>query len=101
MLHLQSSWSNNTFGPGLRTKGITNHIRQELEEIEADPENVEEWVDVMILAFDGARRAGVGPYDVMTTYIAKVKKNIERTWPDWRVPGTQDTTFNHIEESNE
>lgn len=49
-------WSEKTFGPGMRTEGITAHIRKELLEIEEDPNSLEEWIDVMILAFDGAWR---------------------------------------------
>lgn len=33
-------------------------MRKELEEIEADPSDVVEWVDIMLLALDGTWRAG-------------------------------------------
>ena len=55
-LDCQRSWSLRVFGPGPRTKGILKHIEKELDEIEADPGDPMEWVDVMILAFDGAWR---------------------------------------------
>jgi hypothetical protein len=54
----QREWSEATFGPGVRTLGVTNHIRKELEEIEKDPHDLNEWTDVIILAFDGAWRSG-------------------------------------------
>ena len=53
-----AEWTEATFGPGLRTKGITNHIRKELIEIENEPTKLEEWIDVILLALDGARRTG-------------------------------------------
>lgn len=51
-------WSLSTFGPGKRTVGISEHIRSELLEIAANPDDVYEWIDVAILALDGAWRCG-------------------------------------------
>ena len=52
----QWAWSDETFGPDNRTKGIVQHIKKELKEVEKDPQDLEEWVDVMILAMDGFRK---------------------------------------------
>jgi hypothetical protein len=83
-LHRQIEWSERTFGPGARTKGVIDHIRKELAEIEADPLDVKEWVDVIILAFDGAWRAGWQPVQILQAIFDKQEKNENRTWPDWR-----------------
>lgn len=80
----QRQFSERTFGPGPRTKGVLDHIRKELGEIEADPSDLREWVDVIILAFDGAWRAGHGPQDILDAVVAKQARNEARTWPDWR-----------------
>lgn len=61
-----------------------NHIRKELREIEASPLDLEEWIDVVILALDGAWRAGHSPDDIITQLVAKQAKNEKRQWPDWR-----------------
>lgn len=75
----QAAFSRATFGPGPRTKGVSDHIRKELVEIEEiEPptgtasvpesmsnvgrvifhsEQAEEWTDVAILALDGLLRA--------------------------------------------
>lgn len=48
------------FGPGVRTKGVMEHIKQEFDEIltaESLEEAAEEWTDVVILAMDGHLRA--------------------------------------------
>lgn len=79
----QRSWSRYTFGPGARTKGILDHIRKELAEIEAEPLS-NEWIDVAILALDGAWRAGFTPQEIINALVAKQAKNEARTWPDWR-----------------
>ena len=83
-LYRQKDFSQKTFGPGARTKGVIDHIRKELAEIEANPADIEEWVDVIILAFDGACRAGWNPDDIIQAIVAKQTKNEARRWPDWR-----------------
>lgn len=80
----QREWSRATFGPGRRTLGVLDHIRKELAEIEADPTDLNEWVDVIILAFDGAWRAGWKPQEIIDAIATKQAKNEARTWPDWR-----------------
>jgi len=80
----QRIFSSATFGPHGRAKAITEHIRLELKEIEAAPEDLEEWIDVVILALDGAWRAGHSPDAIAEALKAKQAKNETRTWPDWR-----------------
>jgi hypothetical protein len=80
----QRVFSERTFGPGPRTLGVIDHIRKELIEIEADPTDLGEWVDVIILAFDGAWRAGHEPQQIIDAIMAKQARNEARRWPDWR-----------------
>lgn len=80
----QSAWSQATFGPGTRLQGVLAHLRSELDEVEADPADVSEWVDVIILALDGALRQGHAPQAIIDAYHAKQAKNRARRWPDWR-----------------
>ena len=80
----QRTWSRATFGPDTRTAGVLAHIRKELDEIAAAPHDVTEWVDVIILAIDGAWRAGHEPQAIIDALIAKQARNEARTWPDWR-----------------
>jgi len=83
----QEEWSARTFGNTPRTKGITAHIRKELAEIEAAPQDVEEWVDVMILALDGAWRAGYSAREIVAALEAKQAKNFKCTyWPSTSTP---------------
>lgn len=83
-IYRQEAWSGNTFGPGARTKGVIDHIRKELLEIEAAPDDLAEWIDVIILALDGAWRAGAAPEEIVEALAAKQAKNMARQWPDWR-----------------
>lgn len=80
----QREFSERTFGPGVRTKGVLDHIRKELNEIEADPADISEWIDVVLLALDGAWRHGFTPEQIADALAAKQAKNEARTWPDWR-----------------
>lgn len=93
-LKRQREWSARIFGPGLRTKGIISHIRKELLEIEADPTSLEEWIDVVTLALDGAWRAGYSPTQILDQLEAKQTKNENRTWPDWKTM-TEDDAIEH------
>ena len=89
----QAEWSHRTFGPGLRTTGILNHIRKELLEIASDPSDLEEWIDVMILALDGYWRHGGHPLELMRRLQEKQNKNFARQWPP---PQPEDVAVEHI-----
>ncbi|ATW60835.1 hypothetical protein SEA_BENTHERDUNTHAT_65 [Gordonia phage BENtherdunthat] len=80
----QREFSLRTFGPGLRTEGVIDHIAKELDEIRGAPTDLSEWADVIILAFDGAQRTGADPQAILDAIVAKQTKNEARQWPDWR-----------------
>lgn len=83
-IELQHKWSQETFGPGVRDEGISNHIIKELHEIAESPGDLMEWIDVIILAIDGALRNGHSPEDICQAMADKQKINFSRQWPDWR-----------------
>ncbi len=80
----QREFSCKTFGPGVRTDGLIDHIKKELEEIKKTPLDLEEWIDLVMLALDGAWRAGFEPEEIAEQLKAKLEKNKNRDWPDWR-----------------
>lgn len=90
----QIEWSRETFGPALRTKGVIDHIRKELTEIEREPHDLSEWIDVVILAMDGFWRHGGKAEDLMPALLAKQQKNMARVWPDWRTM-SEDSAIEH------
>ena len=91
----QMAFSRATFGPGERTKGICDHIKKEITEIQNDPDDnarSNEWIDIILLGIDGGWRAleaeGI-KWNSIPDYIcvglkAKLSKNEQRDWPDWR-----------------
>lgn len=93
----QRQWSEKTFGPGDRSKGIVDHIRKELLEIEENPNDLEEWIDVVILALDAAWRIGASPAQIIGKLKEKTAKNQARKWPDWRT-FTNDEAIEHVRE---
>jgi len=99
-LQRQRCWSEETFGPGARHKGVVDHIWKELLEIEADPSDLTEWIDVAILALDGAWRSGAAPDQIITALAAKQIKNEGRTWPDWRTM-SEDAAICHVKKEGE
>lgn len=86
-LRHQKEWSAKAFGPSDiidRTEGVLDHMKKEIEEARAMPNDIEEWIDIVMLAFDGAWRNGATPEQIAGTLFAKLRKNENRTWPDWR-----------------
>lgn len=76
------AWSRATFGETFHYERLTNHIRKELCEIEADPQDLEEWIDVIIIAMDGASRSGASSAEIEEALMKKLAKNRARKWPD-------------------
>lgn len=91
----QLAFSLETFGPGTRLLGVLDHIRKELVEVQAEPLDVEEWADLLILAFDGVLRQGFTPAQVIQAVRAKHRKNELRKWPDWRTADC-DKAIEHV-----
>lgn len=93
LLEKQIPWSTKTFGPGARVGSITKHIEKELAEIRANPTDLVEWVDVILLALDGAWRAGYTPEDIVNALFTKQERNFNRQWP---APTDEDTPSEHL-----
>ena len=92
-LEKQKEWSSKTFGNGKRTLGIIKHIQKELIEIEECPEDLQEWIDVIILAMDGYWRHGGNAKDLMERLIEKQCINFNRDYP---FPTSEDLPSEHI-----
>ena len=88
-LDRQRRFSERAFGPGPRPAGVIDHIRKELIEIEAAPDDLKEWIDVVTLALDGAWRAGHRPDEIVAQLEATLTRNEAREWPDWRTADTE------------
>lgn len=99
-LERQIAFSEKTFGPGMRTNGVLDHIRKELAEIEKEPADTNEWIDVVILGLDGAWRSGASAEEIIIRLQAKQEKNEKRSWPDWRLVG-QDQAIEHDRSKDE
>lgn len=96
----QEAWSLETFGPGERTHGILTHIAQEMSEVAEHPDDVSEWIDIVILAFDGALRMGFNPELIGEALRLKLEKNMAREWPDWR-QFTDGEAINHVRRNDD
>ena len=72
-----------------------DYIRKELKEIESSPADLTEWIDVVILGLDGARRCGATPGQIIDALQAKQLENENREWPDWRT-SPPDKATEHI-----
>jgi len=102
-LYKQMLFSMRAFGPGHRVGGIIDHITKEFEEVrnafaEGEP-TLPEWIDVIILAFDGAWRSGATPEDICRALEHKLEVNQSRQWPDWRT-ADKGKAIEHIREES-
>jgi hypothetical protein len=80
-LNKKRRWSRETFGPGYRTESVIAHIRKELVEVEANPDDLFEWIDVAMLALDGASRRGFTPYEICQALEQKLEIVMARKYP--------------------
>jgi len=94
-LQRQIAFSARTFGPGRRTGMVCDHIRKELAEIEAEPDKLEEWIDVILLGLDGAWRTGATPAEILDALRDKQARNEARAWPDWRTQDPNRAILHH------
>lgn len=94
----QRSWSRRVFGHGRRTGGLAEHIRKELVEIAEHPTDLLEWIDVVILALDGAWRAGYTPDEIVAALEGKQQANMARQWP---APVSEDMPVEHVKETDQ
>jgi hypothetical protein len=83
-LRKKNIWSVQTFGRSNGIEGVLRHIESEITEVRANPTDVTEWIDIILLAFDGAFRSGYTAEQVVSALIQKQAKNVRRQWPDWR-----------------
>lgn len=95
-LYKQKEWSYKTFGPDKRTKGVINHIKKEIKEVEQDPTNLMERVDLILLVLDGTYRQGYTPEEITEAIEKKLEINMKRQWPDWK-QFSEDIALEHIE----
>lgn len=76
------NWSEEVFGPPTKhdAEKLLKHIGLELDEVRKAPHDLEEWVDIIILAIDGAWRSGHCSYEIERALIRKQEKNKARVW---------------------
>lgn len=86
LIKRQIEFSVKTFGPpNNNVWGIIDHICKEIDEVLlTEGKDLEEWIDIIILAIDGAWRAGFTPEQIVQALVDKQDKNERRKWPDWR-----------------
>lgn len=85
-------WSKETFGCGIRTEPILKHIEMEVKEVrDSKGEDPYEWIDIIILAMDGALNAGYTPEEIAFFLRNKFEKNKKRTYEK-----NKDGVFLHV-----
>lgn len=75
-----AAWSDATFGPPEERgpEGALAHLAKEIFEVLENPGDVMEYVDMLALVMDSARRAGFPARDVLREAWAKLEINRQR-----------------------
>jgi len=89
LVNRQRAWSTAQFGETVPIDRILNHITEEVAEVKAEPGTLHNWIDIVLLAFDGAWRAGHSPKEVVQAIQDVQVRNIMREWLDTKdlLPG--------------
>lgn len=76
-------WADGVFGADAPLERLIDHIKEELDEVQADPNDRVEWADVLIMIMHGALRSGHTMTEILTT-ARDVKFPIlkQRKWSD-------------------
>lgn len=97
-LTAHTTWSARTFGKDRHPISIVKHLRKECDELEATPQDLVEWIDILILAFDGAFIAGFTPDQITFALQHKQSINFGRKWP---TPGDPHEPTEHVREEKQ
>lgn len=78
-----AAWSRKTFGADdvRGPEGPLKHLRKEVEEALAQPQDKHEYADLLLLVMDSARRAGLTSRGLVLAGFEKLAINEQRTWP--------------------
>lgn len=81
--------------PASTASSKAKHLAAEALEAAADPADILEWADCMILVLDGARKAGFSVADIHAAVTRKMAINQKRVWaaPD------ADGVCRHVEDA--
>lgn len=76
------AWSDATFGDATvrNEMGALHHLKMEIDELIANPDDTSEWADCMLLLLDAARRKGHSPDQLFDFCYEKLQVNKKRTW---------------------
>ena len=75
----QRNFSKRTF-KNSNCNSVVAHIKKEIEEVQANPYDLMEWIDIIILSLDGYWRAGGDPFSFMDLMERKLEINKNRKW---------------------
>jgi len=84
LVNRQRTWSTTQFGESVDLPRILNHITEATGDVEKEPARLHNWIDIVLLAMDGAWRAGHSPKEVVQAIQDVQVRNIMR---DWQNPG--------------
>lgn len=76
---VRSKWAAKTF-PSATTQSALHHLKEEIKEVEADPTDVMEYADMLMLVMEAARLSGFSADDILKAFAQKHEINKSRIW---------------------
>ena len=73
-------WQDAAFGATNDPRPMLWHLKEELDELIADPHSSEEWADCFMLLLGAARRYGYSVVDLVSITRDKLEINKKRKW---------------------
>jgi hypothetical protein len=74
------AWIERTFPRNATTEGITRHIEKECAEVREKPDDLDEWIDILILGIHGYWRNGGTAEDLLPRLNRKLTRNESRRY---------------------
>jgi hypothetical protein len=74
------AWIERTFPRNATTEGITRHIEKECAEVRQKPDDLDEWIDILILGIHGYWRNGGTAEDLLPRLNRKLTRNESRRY---------------------
>lgn len=79
LFNRMTNWAEETF-PQRTNHSILTHLRRELDEIEANPDDLTEWADVILLFMHGLRERNFNIAQLVEALEKKFEINKNRKW---------------------
>jgi hypothetical protein len=73
-------WSDSVFGKRKDVTSLLNHLKEEIGELQKEPDDLMEYADCLMLLIDSARIRGFSVTELYCAMVRKLEINKTREW---------------------